>query len=551
MYLDTSTVRQNGKTYTRYLLRHSYRQAGKVKHRTLANLSHCSPQEIEALRLALRHKGNLSEVTSLKESLSLRQGLSVGAVWLVYEVARQLGIVSALGSSRQGKLAVWQVIARVIEQGSRLSAVRLAASHAACDILDLGKFDEEDLYENLDWLYQHQIPVENHLYKKLHRGHRAELFLYDVTSSYLEGEKNELAAFGYNRDGKRGKRQIVVGLLCDEQGRPLSIEVFSGNTQDAQTLAPQIQKVADRFGGGEVALVGDRGMIKSPQMEDLHNHHFHYITAITKAQIESLLHQGVLQWEWFKPELAEVQTPEGLRYVLRCNPLRAQESHQARQAKYRSLSQAVAKQNCYLQDHPRAKVEVALRKIEELRERLKISKWVGVSSQDRQMALWQNSQALAEVSKLDGCYVLQTDLPEPKAPKELVHERYKDLALVEWAFRCSKTVQLELRPLYVRLADHTRGHALVIMLAYHIIKELASRWQSLNVTVEEGINELATLCTTEVWVKGMASYHQIPQPRQSVQQLLKAASVRLPRILPSKGVVVATKKKLPERRKNL
>jgi len=209
MYVDTSTVHSaTGKSYTRHLLRESYREAGKVKHRTIANLSSCTPAEIEALRLALSHKQDLSALVSLKDDLQLEQGLSVGAVWTVFSVAKRLVIVDALGSTRSGKLALWQVISRVIDQGSRLSAVRLAGSHAACDVLDLKKFNEDDLYDNLDWLREKQEKIEDVLFAKRKGRERREgeqqLFLYDVTSSYLEGTKNALSAFGYNRDKKKG-----------------------------------------------------------------------------------------------------------------------------------------------------------------------------------------------------------------------------------------------------------------------------------------------------------------------------------------------------------
>ena len=256
-------------------MRESYREEGKVKHRTIANLSSCTPEEIEAIRLALSHKHHLAALVNLKEDLRLEQGLSVGAVWAVFSVAKRLGIVAALGSTRlpvavatqtgAGKLALWQVIARVIDQGSRLSAVRLAGSHAACDVLNLAKFNEDDLYNNLDWLRENQAKIEEHLFAKRNGRKRdqdkQQLFLYDVTSSYLEGTKNELSAFGYNRDKKKGKRQIVIGLLCDEAGIPLSIEVFTGNTKDPQTVSSQVTKVVQRFGGGKVTFVGDRGMI--------------------------------------------------------------------------------------------------------------------------------------------------------------------------------------------------------------------------------------------------------------------------------------------------
>src|SRR4030042_4437515 len=200
MYVESS----KGK-YKRHLLRESYRQGKKVLHRTVGNLSGCDPEEIEAIKIALRYKKDLPEMLKRTESVTLEQGLSVGAVSVLYEISKKLGIKKALGNTEDGKRALWQVIARVIDQGSRLSAVRLAGSHAACDIIGLKKFNEDDLYENLDWLCDNQALIETRLFRNMYRTDKPGLFLYDVTSSYFEGIHNELSAFGYNRDGKKGK----------------------------------------------------------------------------------------------------------------------------------------------------------------------------------------------------------------------------------------------------------------------------------------------------------------------------------------------------------
>jgi len=546
MYLEKT--KSQGK-YTCYLLRETYRQDGKVKHRTIANLSRCSPQEIEAIRLALQHKDELTEQLSLpNQQIDLRQGLSVGAVWLLYDLGKQLGLVQALGPSREGRLALWQVIARVLDQGSRLSAVRLAGRHAACDILSLDSFQEDDLYANLDWLAEHQDRIEDRLFQRLHPAQTPGLYLYDVTSSYLEGTQNELGAFGYNRDGKKGKRQIVIGLLCDASGQPLSIEVFAGNTSDVKTMARQIRKAADRFGGGAVTFVGDRGMIKSPQIADVAEEGFHYITALTKSQIDKLLSQGVLQRSLFDQPLAEVCTAEGLRYILRRNPTRADEIRQSRQQKVSSLRSRVAAQNTYLAEHPRAKGEGALRRVSEYARKLRVLEWVTISAAERVLEVSVDPAVVAELESLDGCYALKTDLSCAQADKETIHSRYRDLSLVEQAFRTSKTVELEMRPIHVRLARRTRGHALVVMLGYRIVQELAKRWSSLNLTVQEGLDELSSLCATEVLLQGSVRYKKIPTPRASVAELLQLAEVKLPEVLPSRGVTVATRKKLPENR---
>jgi len=550
MYLDTVKNKQGDKTYTRYLLRESYREGKKVKHRTIANLSHCSPDEIEAIRLALKHKKKLSELldvtTKTVEGDTLKQGLSVGAVWVIADIARQIGITAALGNTKEGKLALWQVIARIIDQGSRLSAVRLASYHAACDIVGLGKFNEDNLYTNLDWLAGNQATIENHLFKQNFSS--TGLYLYDVTSSYLEGTQNELGAFGYNRDKKKGKLQIVIGLLCNEIGTPLSIEVFSGNTNDTKTLLPQVEKIKNRFGGGEVTLVGDRGMIKNTHLEAIKGSGLHYITAITKPQIEKLLKAGTLQLELFDNELAEIETTDGIRYVMRRNPQRALEIEKTRQEKLENITDAVSKQNTYLQEHNKAKSEVALKKIISKIQRLQATDWLSATIENRVITIVTDTEALSAESKLDGCYAIKTDLSKEVASKEIVHTRYKDLTHVEMAFRTSKTVELEMRPINVRLESRTRGHVFVVMLAYKIIHELAKRWRAIDITVEEGIKELTTLCAIEVETNGCGKTNQIPEPRTSIKKLLKAANVRLPDVLPSKGIIVTTKKKLTDSR---
>ena len=313
-------------------------------------------------------------------------------------------------------------------------------------------------------------------------------------------------------------------------------------------MASQIRKVAQRFGGGEVTFVGDRGMIKSRQIEDLAGHGFHYITAITKPQIESLLNAGVLAMSLFDEELAEVLADDGLRYILRRNPMRAAETAASRQDKLRSVQRQVHLQNAYLKEHPKAQAEVATGKIVAQCRKLRIDSWVGAAAEERVISLSIDGPALAEEEKLDGCYVLKTDLTKQQADAQTIHARYKDLAFVEWVFRTGKTVVLEVRPINVRLASRTRGHALVVMLAYKIVQELAWRWRDIDATVPEGIDELKTLCATELLVRGRPHCNCIPQPRESVRQFLDKAQVILPQALPHGGVVVATRKKLPARR---
>jgi transposase len=549
MYVDSCTYTSGGKQYSRHLLRESFRTNGKVAHRTLANLSHCSQAEIRAIKLALKHKHNLQQLGNINEDICVQQGVSCGAVVSLWQVAQRIGLVDALGFSQDGKRALWQLFARVLEQGSRLSAVRLANAHAACDILELDDFDEDDLYDNLDWLAEHQEEIEDRLFYLRYGTQKPDLYLYDVTSSYLEGVCNALAAFGYSRDGKSGKMQVVYGLLCDFQGVPISIQAFPGNTADTKTFGKQVHKVTQRFGGKSVTFVGDRGMIKGPQIQQLQadqEHEFHYITAITKTQVESLLKRGVIQCSLFDETVAEV-FDGNVRYVLRRNPERAEEMAAGRKSKLASLQKLVDAKNAYLASHPRASVAAAQQEIEAKQKKLRLPD-VKLTVAERTFTLAPEADAWTEAAKLDGCYCLKTDVLPQQASKETIHERYKDLAHVEWAFRTSKTGLLEARPFYVRLETRTRGHLLVVMLAYLLVQELAKCWRDLELTVEEGLEELKSLCTTRVTVKGQSVLHNVPEPRESVQRLLDAAHVTLPKTIADRGVRVSTRKKLVDQR---
>lgn len=544
MYLDIVKRKVKGVVYNCYLLRHSFREGGKVKKKTLANLSSCSSDEIEAIKFALQHKKSLSSLSEVDEnSVSLEQGKSVGAVWVLHQVARRLGLEKALGRTRDGKLAMWQVLSRVINQSSRLGSVRLAGEHACCELLGLESFNEDSLYRNLDWLCEHQSSIESRLFSHRNSAICSQLFLYDVTSSYLEGDKNELSDWGYNRDRKKGKKQIVIGLLCDDGGVPVSVEVFPGNTSDLSTLGSQVQKLAERFGCSKVTMVGDRGMIKSAQVETIKDAGFHYITAISKAEIESLVKKDIIQLDLFDDKLVEVED-EVIRYVLRRNPKRAKEIADSRLDKRGSIESLVEVKNQYLKEHKRAKVEVALRDVNAKIEKLFVSKWIKVFSRDRELFLEIDIDALTMESRYDGCYVLKTDLPRKKASKEMIHDRYKDLGQVEDAFRTMKTAHLEVRPIHLRIAERTRAHVFVVMLAYIITKELKKCWEDLNVTVEEGIANLSSLCSNTVVINGVARYQKIQKPRNSVLDLFDKAKVDIPDILPFKTVNVTSKKKV-------
>jgi transposase len=552
MFIDDATFTRNGKTYRRVLLRNSYRFNGQVHHDTLANLSHCSDDEIRAIKLALKHKAQLTQVGDLREEVSSRQGLAVGAVWVLHQLAKRLGVVKALGQSRTAKLALWLVLASVIAQGSRLSAVRLAPQHAVCDLLGLEAFNEDDLYQAMDWLDEQQPALEEALFTHRYAtaGQAPTLYLYDVSSSYLEGDQNELGEYGYNRDGKKGKKQIVIGLLTDEAGWPITVEVFAGNTQDPKTFKAQIDKMVQRFGVKRVTLVGDRGMIKTVQISDLKDAGFHYLTAITKPQIEALLKTEVLQLSMFDEDLVEVTTEE-VRYIGRRNPQRAEELAAVRQSKRERLDTYLAQKNAYLADHPRAKVETALKNAQAKANQLKVHAWAKLNVEERRLALAVDEDAPRAATRLDGCYVIKTDLLPEVASSETAHARYKGLAEVEYAFRTMKTPLLEMRGLFVRKATRTRAHVFVIMLAYLLAYQLRRLWHEVELTVEEGIAELASICAIELTLPNQTTCQVNPEPRPLGKLLLEKADITLPDAIPHKGITVVTRKKLVPQRKSI
>jgi transposase len=541
MFIDSAVSIQRGKTYVRHLLRESYREDGKVKHRTLANLSRCSEEEIAAIKLALKHKGNLANLGNIEE-LRTRQGMRIGAVYCLKALAERIGLMKALGNTPEGKLALWQVLARLIGQGSRLRAVRLAESHAACDVLGLEAFNEDHLYANLNWLSERQETIEKRLFRQRYGNDQPQLFLYDVTSSYLEGMQNILAAFGYNRDGKKGKMQLVIGLLEGPDGTPLAVRVFEGNTKDTKTVAEQVQILASGFGVSGVTLVGDRGMIKYPEIKRLNAQFFHYITAITKPQIRTLLREGVFQMGLFEDKLCEIEN-DGIRYILRRNPERAREINASREDKLGAVQTLMEQKNRYLAAHPRAKARVAQKEVETRINKLQIADWVKVNHNGTRLEMVIDDKTRREIAELDGCYVLKTDVPAAAATAETIHERYKDLAMVEEAFRTFKSGHLKVRPTYVRTEASTRGHVFVVMLAYLLERELDKYWRRLNVTVAEGIDELGSVRGIEMELE-QATYQKVPEATGLSLYLLEALGINLPEVLPLRKVHVVTRKNL-------
>ena len=479
MFIQRIHKKTAKKTYTSVVLMENYREGKKVKHRIISNLSKWPPELIAGFEKLLKGE----KITTVSD-LKLSQGKSAGGIFAVSEIAKRLGIKQALGYSEQSKLALIQIAGRILSQGSRnYIAGEWKQSQATDKVFKISDFDKYDLYKNLDWLCQNQDKIEKKLFAYRNQtGKIKDLFLYDVTSSYLEGSKNELAEYGYNRDKKKGKKQIVIGLLTDNKGYPVSVEVFRGNTGDTKTVSNQLKKLKENFAAERVIFVGDKGMVKSSQIAEIESDEYkwNYLTTITKGQIKKLISQNVLQLDLFAEKIIEVKTEDNTRYILRRNPVRAEELTKNRQSKIDVIKAFVSEQNTYLKEHKKAQTEVALKRIQSKISKLKLKKIIELAEKERLITAAVDAEAQKKAEELDGCYVVKTNVPSEDLDTQTAHDRYKDLAKVEFAFRTMKTTLEEIRPLYLQKESRTRGHVFIVMLAYMIIKYITDKLAKLD-----------------------------------------------------------------------
>ena len=514
------------------LLRESFRDGDKVRTRTLANLSSWAPERIDALRRAL--KGEFDGFTGELQPVC---GPIFAVLFALKQLAERVGLLQVLGSERWAKLVLFLILARVAAQGSRLSAVRWATQHAVAETLGLQHFDEDDLYTALDRLAEEQEHIEDALYRQAvrQRGGAPTVVLYDVTSSYLEGERNELAAFGYNRDKKPSKAQIVIGLLTTADGEPLAVHVYEGNTADPVTVPEQVHTLQSRFGITEVVFVGDRGMVKAKGKRGLTTAGFRYITALTTPQVRRLLQTQVLRTEWFTPQVHEV-VHGAVRLILRRSEALRQRAARRRADKWAKLQSLITARNTFVGTAKRAKPETGLRLFQAWVKRHKLEAFVHVSLHEGRLMATLDTAAQAEATVLEGCYVLETDVPLIALDAQAVHDRYRDLYEVEHDFRTMKTGLLEMRPIFVRKARRTRAHVLVTMLALKVVREMRRALvaafgttddDKMAVTVEDALLALARLCLLTYHVQATA-VTRLPTPDARQKAILDALGTPLP-----------------------
>jgi len=455
------------------LLRESFRENGRVRKRTLANLSDWPTTLVEGFRTLL--KGG---VAVAEEGIAIRRALPHGHAAAVLGTIRAIGLDRLLGKPTDKRLApltIALIASRLVSPASKLATARDLAADTACSslgrLLQLGAVDEVELYRALDWLGARQAVIEGALARRHLKD--GALVLYDVSSSWLEGRCCELARFGYSRDGKKGKLQIVYGLLCAADGCPVAVEVFEGNTADPMTLSAQIDKLRKRFGLSRVVLVGDRGMITSARIRDeLRPAGLDWITALRAPQIRALVDAGAFQLSLFdERDLAEITAPDfpGERLVVCRNPLLAEERTRKREDLLHATEAALTK----LADQiargtgPTGQDKIA-RGVGRIENRYKLAKLFDITVAEDGFTFGRNHARIADEARLDGFYVIRTSVEDKALAAENVVGAYKSLARVERAFRSLKTVDLHLRPIHHWLAPRVRAHVFLCMLACHV-----------------------------------------------------------------------------------
>ena len=455
------------------LLRESFREQGGVRKRTLANLSAWPTALVEGFRTLL--KGGVAVAA---DGIRIRRALPHGHAAAVLGTIRAIGLDRLLGrpsDKRLAPLAIALIASRLISPASKLATARDLAADTACSslgrLLGLGAVDETELYRALDWLGARQAAIETALARRHLKD--GALVLYDVSSSWLEGRCCELARFGYSRDGKKGKLQIVYGLLCAADGCPVAVEVFQGNTADPMTLSAQIDKLKARFGLSRVVLVGDRGMITSARIRDeLKPAGLDWITALRAPQIRALLDTGAFQLSLFdERDLAEITAPEfpGERLVVCKNPLLAEQRARKREDLLQATEAAFGKlaEQRARGTGPRGQDKIA-RAVGRIENRYKLAKLFDIAVGEDGFTFARNPDRIAAEARLDGFYVIRTNVEDKALAANDVVGAYKGLARVERAFRSLKTVDLHIRPIHHWLAPRVRAHVFLCMLACHV-----------------------------------------------------------------------------------
>jgi hypothetical protein len=480
MHVVTNTVRRGDREYRSTLLRRSFREDGKVKKETLANLSHLPEEAIELIRGALSGRRYVEAETAFE----IERSLPAGHVQAALVMARrlELGRVLDRAPSRARDLCVAMICQRAIAPASKLQTVRALGQSTLAAELGIEGVDEDDLYAALDWLVERQAGIEDRLARR--HFSEGELVLYDVSSSYFEGRSCPLAKLGYSRDGRRGTPQIVYGLLCDRPGRPIAVEVFSGQLHDDKTLPSQIAKLTTRFGLARVVVVSDRGMVTKANLEHMRQTDgIGWITALKAPQIKKLARTGALQLSLFdETNLAEITAPEdfpGERLIVCRNPLVAAERTRKRAELLAATERGLAEIADRVERGTLAGADRIGLAAGPAVKRYRMNKHFELAITDTSFAFAPKREQIETEAALDGVYVLRTSVPAQTLLTAEVVRAYKGLEQVERAFGSFKGPDLQIRPIHHHLETRVRAHVLLCMLAYYLTWHLKAAWTPL------------------------------------------------------------------------
>jgi hypothetical protein len=485
MHVSTTTRRSGDREYNAVLLRRSYREDGKVKKETLANLSHLPAEAIDAIRGVLAGE----TLVSAQDAFEIERSLPAGHVNAALAMARRLELPKLLDRSacRERDLCMAMILSRVIAPGSKLGTVRTLGQSTLASDLGVEGADEDDLYAAMDWLLERQDRIEGRLAARHLKD--GEMVLYDVSSSYFEGRTCPLAKLGYSRDGKSGLGQIIYGLLCDNDGRPVAVEVFSGELHDDKTLASQIVKLKDRFSLSRVIVVADRGMVTKANITLLsETDGVDWITALKAPTIKKLARTGVFQPSLFDEqnlgEITDVAEFPGERLIVCRNPLvgaqrarKRSELLDATETDLAAIAYRVDRGTLLGADLIGLAVGPALK-------RYHMKKHFQITITDATFTYTRDTAGIAAEAALDGFYILRTSLTENDLPVGDVVRAYKNLEQAERAFGSIKGPDLQIRPIHHRLEDRVRAHVLICTLAYYLTWHLKAAWKPLLFTDE-------------------------------------------------------------------
>lgn len=460
------------------LLRESYREDGKVKNRTLANLTALPPHAIDALRQSLK---GVTLVPQEESTLHISRSAHHGHVQAVLEAMRQLGMAELIHTrnSKSRDCVLAMIAARVLQPDTKLATTRWWHNTTLPSLLNVEDCDEDDLYQAMDWLLKQQNRIEKKLAKR-HLQNNA-LALYDLSSSYVEGSTCPLAAYGYNRDGKKGKQQINYGLLTNASGIPVGVSVFEGNVNDTKTLLSQVNKLRDQFDRTQFVLVGDRGMITQTQIDQLKQFEgVDWIGALRPGPIRKLLQNNAIQMDLFdETNLFSFIHPDfpGERLIACRNPAMAERRKQKRQALQQATNTELDKVSAMVnQGRLSGQDKIGVR-VGKVLSKYKVAKHYQLDIGDNHFSYEIDQQVVDTEAALDGLYVVRTSLDEEQLDDHDTVRSYKSLSQVEGAFRSLKSIDLQVRPIHHRLENRVRAHVLLCMLAFYVHKHMTEAWR--------------------------------------------------------------------------